>query len=72
MDAAQSYWCSDRSCKFHEISSRSYMICTDCYERDGSECKHDDEDEYDLFVQKLENSLTIIRLAVLPPSKSLK
>ena len=48
------------------------MICTDCYERDGSECKHDDEDEYDLFVQKLENSLTIIRLAVLPPSKSLK
>ena len=58
---AETYWCNNASCRYKEISNQPYVICTDCYERDDSEYKHNYENGYDLFVKKLINSVNIIR-----------
>ena len=70
MTGAENYWCNNNPCKYKQISTEAYVICVQCYDRDSSEYKYNDEDEYDLFVKKFMNSINIISSVALSESIS--
>lgn len=47
---AETYWCNEISCKYKDLSTHVYIICTDCYERD---------DNFEIGRAKLYGPLTI-------------